>query len=75
MDAAGYSLNIASLSIERHEDPFVMPWHQPGNPSALLTFHQLQDWQTFIANCSLQPAILHIVSNKFIRAQRLYVLA
>jgi hypothetical protein len=67
--------DIASFSIDRNDAPFVMPWPQPGNPTALLAFHHFQEWRTFIADRGLHPAIPRIVGDKFRRAQRLYVLA
>lgn len=67
--------DIASFNIDRGNVPFIMPWPQPGNPAALLAFHHFQEWQTFIADRGLHPAIPRIVGDKFRRAQRLYVLA
>lgn len=74
MDTAAL-FDIASFNIDRSDAPFVMPWPQPGNPAALLAFHHFQEWQTFIADRGLHPAIPRIVGDKFRRAQRLYVLA
>lgn len=68
-------LDIASFNIDRNDAPFVMLWPQPGNPVALLTFRRFQEWQTFIAERGLHPAIPRIVGDKFRRAQRLYALA
>ena len=68
-------LDIASFNIDRSEAPFVMPWPQPGNPAALLAFHRFQQWQAFIAERGLPPAIPRIAGDKFRRAQRLYALA
>ncbi|MCE5232261.1 MAG: hypothetical protein ABFC67_06480 [Mizugakiibacter sp.] len=73
MDTA--AVDIASFNIDRDEVPFVMPWPRPGNPAALLAFHRFQEWQTFIAERGLHPAIPRIVGDKFRRAQRLYALA
>lgn len=74
MDIATH-LDITSFNLDRHDAPFVMPWPQPGNPGAILTFRRFSEWQAFIAARGLHPAIPHIVAGKFHRAQRLYLLA
>lgn len=67
--------DIAPFNLDRNEAPFVMPWPQPGNPAALLTFYHFQEWQTFISDRGLHCAIPRIVRDKYRRAQRLYLLA
>jgi hypothetical protein len=69
------SLDISLFSADRVHDPFLMPWPVPGNPAALLPFHNYAEWQTFIDVRGLHPAIPQIVSGKFRRAQNLYLLA
>lgn len=74
MDTASI-FDIASFNLDRIEAPFVMPWPQPGDPAARLIFRHFPEWQTFIVERGLHPAIPRIVSDKYRRAQRLYVLA
>lgn len=74
MDMADF-LDTSLFADEPRSDPFVMPWPAPGNPAALLAFQSFPEWQAFVLARPLHPAIPQIVSDKFRRAQKLYVLA
>jgi hypothetical protein len=67
--------DITSVELDRSDCPFVIPWPQPGNLAAVLTFHQFSEWQAFVTARGLHPAIPQIVRDKYRRAQRLYLFA
>lgn len=67
--------DIASFNLDRADAPFVTPWPQAGNPTAMLPFRHFQEWQAFIEERGLHAAAPRIVGDKFRRAQRLYLLA
>lgn len=55
-------------------EPFRVPWPMPGNPGSFPTFATFAEWRAFILQFNLHPALPLIVSAKFDRAQRLYIL-
>jgi len=56
------------------QGPLVVPWPQPGNLGAFVTFERVDEWAAFLARFDLAPAIPLIVSAKYRRAQKLYLL-
>jgi hypothetical protein len=46
----------------------------PGNPSSFPSFGTFAAWRAFVLQFSLHPALPLIVSAKFERAQKLYIL-
>ncbi|SDR63342.1 hypothetical protein SAMN05519103_08511 [Rhizobiales bacterium GAS113] len=55
--------------------PLVVPWPMPGNASNLSSFATLAEWRELVLRFSVHPAIPLIVTAKFERAQKLYVLS
>jgi hypothetical protein len=55
-------------------EPFHVPWPMPGNPSSFPSFATFAEWRTFVLRISLHATLPLIVSAKFERAQKLYIL-
>jgi hypothetical protein len=55
-------------------EPFRVPWPMPDNPSSFPAFTTFAEWRAFVLQFSLHPTLPHIVSAKFERAQKLYIL-
>lgn len=55
--------------------PLVVPWPKPGAPGALLAFEDAQSWRDAVDGLSLSPFVPEIVHLKYLRAQKLYLLA
>ncbi len=55
--------------------PFAVPWPMPGDAAAILPFDTLTKWREFILSFSLTPSVPLVVSSKFMRAQKLFILA
>jgi hypothetical protein len=71
----GVFLDVEILSRVRRDEPLLLPWPVPGNPSGLLSFSTAAQWRTFVLSLSLPPGIPEIVAAKYRRAQMLYFLA
>ena len=65
-------------AIASARDPSLGPldilWPMPGNPVATLSFPTFAEWREFVLQISVNPAVPLIVSAKFERAQKLYIL-
>jgi len=56
-------------------EPLCVPWPMPGNPASFPSFETFAAWREFVLQFSLHPTLPLIVSAKFERAQKLYILA
>ena len=56
-------------------EPLWVPWPMPGNPASFPTFATFAAWRDFVLQFSLHRTLPLIVSAKFERAQKLYILA
>ncbi len=54
--------------------PLVMPWPMPGNLGGFVSFDTFAEWQRFALQFGLREGIPAIVSAKFDRAQKLFLL-
>ncbi len=54
--------------------PLQVMWPMPGNATAVLTFAKFGDWREFLLGYGLKRTVPYIVSAKFERAQKLYLL-
>lgn len=54
---------------------FCVAWPMPGKPGSFPSFDSFAEWRAFLLQFSLNSGIPHVVSAKFERAQKLYVLA
>jgi len=55
--------------------PLAVPWPMPGDLGGLRSFAIFTEWRAWVLRFSVHPAVPLIVSTKFERAQKLYVLA
>jgi len=69
---SNYLDSIASA--RQDTEPFHVPWPMPGNPGGFPSFGTFAEWRAFVLQFSLHPALPLIVSAKFERAQKLYIL-
>ncbi|WP_197086983.1 hypothetical protein [Bradyrhizobium sp. LTSPM299] len=56
-------------------EPLCVAWPMPGNPASFPIFATFAAWRDFVLQFSLHPTLPLIVSAKFERAQKLYILA
>ena len=56
-------------------EPLVLPWPVVGNPGAICSFATVNEWKGCLSNLSLRSGIPLIVSAKYARAQKLYLVA
>jgi hypothetical protein len=56
-------------------EPFRVPWPMPGNPASFPAIATFAEWRSFVLQFSLHPTLPLVVSAKFERAQKLYILA
>lgn len=68
-------LDSVAAASERTSGPRIFPWPAEGNPCAFLSFATLAEWRDFVLRMTLHPAVPKVVSLKFERAQKLYLLA
>jgi len=68
-------LDAIATARDPSSGPLIMPWPMPGNLGGFLSFATLSEWREFVRQFGLHPAVPLIVSAKFERAQKLYVLA
>jgi hypothetical protein len=54
---------------------FTLPWPQPGQPAGFRTFETLAEWTSCVDDLGLHQGIPEIVTAKYRRAQKLYLLA
>jgi hypothetical protein len=67
-------IDAIATARDRSSGPLVVPWPMPGNLSSFLSFATFAEWREFVLRFNLHPAIPLIVSAKFERAQKLYLL-
>ena len=66
---------LESIATAREEvEPLHVPWPMPGNPSSFPSFSTFAEWRAFVLQFGLHPALPLVVSAKFERAQKLYIL-
>lgn len=68
-------LDAVAATSEHTSASFILPWPAEGNPCAFLSFASFAEWRDFILRMTLHPAVPTVVSLKFERAQKLYLLA
>lgn len=68
-------LDTAALAATRHPGSQVMLCPRPGDPMGIGPFGSFAEWQQFVLQFDLPAAIPQIVTRKFERALKLYVLA
>jgi hypothetical protein len=67
---------LDSIAAAREDtEPFHVPWPMPGSPGSFPSFATFAEWRAFVLQFSLHPTLPLIVSAKFERAQKLYILA
>src|SRR5688572_2047529 len=65
---------LARIQLPVSDEPLAIAWPSPGSPGTLLSFNELDQWQNFIANLSLNPLVPQVARAKFAKAQKLYLL-
>ena len=55
--------------------PIVLPWPIPGNPGGFISFANFAEWQAFVLRLGLPDDVPQVLSHKFERAQKQYLLA
>ena len=68
-------LDAVSLAASRSAGPLTISWPTSGNPGSLILFETYRDWQRFVPRIALSDVIPQIVTDKFDRAKKLYLLA
>jgi hypothetical protein len=68
-------LDAIATARDPSSGPLIMPWPMPGNLGGFLSFATFSEWREFLLQFGLHPTVPLIVSAKFERAQKLYVLA
>jgi hypothetical protein len=68
-------LDAVARAAERFPGPLVVPWPMAGNPGGFVSFANFAEWRSFVLNLGLHRTVPEIVSAKFERAQKLYVLS
>ena len=66
---------VEVLTATERQTPLQMPWPMPGNIGGVVSFTTFSDWHSAVRNFSLDSAIPQVVTTKFERAQKLYLLA
>jgi hypothetical protein len=68
-------LDAVGTAAQGSAGPLAIPWPVPGNPGGFASFASFPEWQAFVLNLGLRAGIPDIVTAKFERAQKLYILA
>lgn len=67
-------LDEVGPATDRSFDPLVVPWPMPGNLGGFQSFATFAEWRRFVLQLSLHDSLPQIVTLKFERAQKLYLL-
>lgn len=67
-------LDAVAAATDDSSGPLILPWPMPENLAGFVSFANFADWRDFVLQFSLRDTIPQIVSAKFERAQKLYVL-
>lgn len=75
MTLSANSLDTVAAARDPSSGPLVIPWPMPGNPSNLSSFATFAEWPELVLRVSVHSPVPLIVSAKFERAQKLYLIA
>ena len=67
-------MSLEKFQLPPRSEPLVLAWPQDGRADGFLHFDDPAVWGSFVENLSVHPAVPQIVSAKFERAQKLYLL-
>ena len=67
-------MDSAWIDLPPRKAPLVLPWPEAGAPGGFVTFESAASWRDVVAGLSLSPFVSEIVSLKYARAQKLYLL-
>lgn len=68
-------LDALAAKLSARSEPLQLPWPMPGNLGAFGSFATVGQWRDCLADLSLRPGIPLIVTAKYCRAQKLYLVA
>ncbi|OUC56905.1 hypothetical protein CA262_15575 [Sphingobium sp. GW456-12-10-14-TSB1] len=67
-------MSLEKFQLPPRGEPLVLAWPQDGRADGFLHFDDPAVWRSFVETLSIHPAIPQIVTAKFGRAQKLYLL-
>jgi hypothetical protein len=66
-------LDVLAAKLPPRSEPLVLPWPAVGNLGAFRSFASAAEWKACIGDVSLRPQVPLIVTAKYARAQKLYL--
>lgn len=67
-------MTLNSFDLVPRTEPLVLAWPTAGNAAAMLAFDTGDAWRAFIGSLCINPVIPDMVTARFARAQKLYLL-
>jgi hypothetical protein len=68
------SSTVTAEVLTDRDEPMLLAWPTPDNPSGFIRFETATDWRNFVDDLGIDTRIPDIVRAKFARAQTLYML-